>query len=127
MRWPQGYREQYVWLERFGLRAADLSLITDGDAYGAIAAPVHLRTDFEETTAVHSRNTFFRTMRFFHAPTLGDGGTWVFVMENKVLAGREMRDATDAQARPLVVCFFNEPLALLMSCWWSGLTPASQG
>ena len=106
-----GFREQSVFLERFGLRAADLSLFSDGDTDGATAAPVHLRTDFEEAAAVHLRNTFR-----------------VFVMENKVLAGREVRHATDAQTRPLVVCFcFNEPLALLVSCWWSGLTPASQG
>ena len=39
-------------------------------------------------------------------PTLADRDTYVFVQENQTLAGREFRDGNDAQARPLVVCFF---------------------
>ena len=42
--------------------------------------------------------------RFYQMPTLA--GVWVFVLENKVLAGREPRHASDAQSRPLVVAFF---------------------
>ena len=66
---------------------------------------MHVRTDFEGTGSVYLRNTFM-ARHFYHAPTLGCGGTWIYVLENKVLAGREARHATDAQSRPLVVCFF---------------------
>ena len=85
-----GYREQYVWLERFGLRAADLSLFTDGDAYGAIAAPVHLRTDFEETTVVYLRNTFWA-----HAllPRADPGRWWHLGLCDGEQSSRGPRDA----------------------------------
>ena len=39
---------------------------------------------------------------------MGDAATWFFVLENKTLPGREPRHATDAQTRPLVVCFFKK-------------------
>ena len=40
---------------------------------------------------------------------------WVYVLDSKTLAGREPRDALDAQARPLVVSFFERvPSAVAM-------------
>ena len=80
-----GFREGAVFLERFNLRTADLALFLDD--LGAPGIPHQLRTDFEETGSVYLRNTF-APRRFYHAPTLGDGSAWVFVLENKVLAGR---------------------------------------
>ena len=54
---------------------------------------------------MYLRNTFV-PFYFYHMQTLRDRDTYVFVLENKTLAGREFRDGNDAQARPLVVCFF---------------------
>lgn len=99
-----GFRAHLIFLERFNLRAADLDLFADDP--GAHGAPVRFRSDFEETASVYLRNTFV-PRRFFHAPTLAED-TYVFVLENKVLSGREQRDGSDAQTRPLVVCFFQE-------------------
>ena len=56
-------------------------------------------------SSVYLRNTF-APRRFYHMPLFGDPDTYIFVLENKGLAGREFRDGTDAQVRPLVVCFF---------------------
>ena len=100
-----GFREQCVHLERFNLRAVDIPLL--GGDPDLLDAPAPLRSDFDETSSVYLRNTF--VPRFFYlAPALGGGCTWFFVLENKVLAGREARHATDAQTRPLVICFFEK-------------------
>ena len=100
-----GLREQSVHLERFNLRAVDIPLL--GGDPGLVDVPAPMRSDFDETSSVYLRNTF--VPRFFYtAPALGGGCTWFFVLENKVLAGREARHATDAQTRPLVVCFFEK-------------------
>ena len=79
-----GYQEQFVFLERFNMRAADLALFVDDP--GHPDAPVHLRTDTEDTGSVYLRNMFM-PRRFYQVPTLGDGDTWFFVLENKVQAG----------------------------------------
>ena len=100
-----GLREGVMFLERFNLRSADLALFQDGP--GGVDAPLHVRSEFEDSGTVYLRNTF-APRHFYHAPTLGAGRTWVFVLENKVLAGRERRAADDAHARPLVVCFFQQ-------------------
>ena len=44
--------------------------------------------------------------RCYHSPLLGHGDVWIYILENKVLGGREDRHDTEAQTRPLVVCFF---------------------
>ena len=98
-----GYRAAFVMLERFNLRTADVALAMDDP--GGVPAVVHGKTDFESTGSVYLRNTFL-PRRFYHAPSLGRGDVWFFVLENKVLAGREKRHEGDAQTRPLVVCFF---------------------
>ena len=98
-----GYRAGYTMLGRFNLRVVDLALAADDP--GAHAGVVHVRSDFDHTASVYLRNTFL-PLRFYHAPTLGRGDTWVFVLENKVLGGRDARHDDDAQSRPLVVCFF---------------------
>ena len=54
--------------------------------------------------AAYLRNTF-APYCFYNMPNL-DRDTYVFVLENKTLPGRESRDGNDAQARPLVVCLF---------------------
>ena len=100
-----GYRRGFAMLERFNLRVADLAAVVDGGRGGG--GVVHVRTDFEGTGSVYLRNTFM-PRRFYHAPTLGRGRCWFYVLENKVLPGREARHATDAQTRPLVVCFFEQ-------------------
>ena len=100
-----GLREQCVHLERFNMRPVDIPLL--GGAPGLMDAHAPLRSDFDETSSVYLRNTFVPRF-FYHAPALGDGGTWIFVLENKVLAGREARHATDAQTRPMVICFFEK-------------------
>ena len=64
-------------------------------------------TDFESTGSAYLRNTFL-ARRFYLAPPLGRGDVWFFVLENKVLAGREVCLEGDAQSRPLVVCFFTQ-------------------
>ena len=99
-----GFREGLVDLERYNLRIADLALFHDEPALAE--APLDLRSDFASSGSVYLRNTFAPN-RFYHA-LLGDAATWVFVLENKTLAGREPRHATDAQTRPLVVCFFKQ-------------------
>ena len=66
--------------------------------------PPRLRTTLEETTSAYLKRTF-APLHFYNAPGLNDT-TFVFVLENKTLGGREPRAPTDAQTRPLVVCFF---------------------
>ena len=97
-----GYRQGYVMLGRFNLRVADMALAVDDP--GGHAGVGHVRTDFESTGCVYMRSTFL-PRRFYHAPSLGRGDVWFFVLDNKVLAGREARDESDAQTRPLVVLF----------------------
>ena len=100
-----GYREAYITLERFNLRAADIALVRDGHGAPGDAAP--MRTDLEGTASVYLRNTFL-AKHFYRVPTLGPGDVWFYILENKVLAGRVPRDRDDAQTRPLVVCFFKK-------------------
>ena len=55
---------------------------------------------------MYLRNTFAPRL-FYQLPGL-DAGSWVYVLENRTLAGREARDAAEAQGRSLVVCFFGQ-------------------
>ena len=97
------YRQGYSMLGCFNLRVAEMALVVDDP--GGRAGVVHVRTDFDSTGSVYMRNTFL-PRRFYHAPSLGRGDVWFFVLDNKVLAGREARHESDAQTRPLVICFF---------------------
>ena len=99
-----GFREALVDLERYNLNIADLALFQDEPTLAE--GPLDLRSDIASSGSVYLRNTFAPN-HFYHA-LLGDAATWVFVLENKTLAGREPRHATDAQTRPLVVCFFKQ-------------------
>ena len=99
-----GFRESVVGLERYNLSIADLALFQDEPAL--TEGPLDLRSDFATSGSVYLRNTF--APKHFYHTLLGDAATWVFVLENKTLAGREPRHATDAQTRPLVVCFFKQ-------------------
>ena len=99
-----GFREALVDPERYNLNIADLALFQDEPTL--VEEPLDLRSDIASSGSVYLRNTFAPN-HFYHA-LLGDAATWVFVLENKTLAGREPRHATDAQTRPLVVCFFKQ-------------------
>ena len=90
-----GYRRAYSMLERFNLRVADLALTADEE--GGHPLPIHVRTDFESTASVYLRNTFL-PRRFYHAPSLGRGDVWFFILENKVLGVES--DAMKVTHRP---------------------------
>jgi hypothetical protein len=97
--------EGLQYLERFNLRAADMSLFVDDDPLpGVPDEPQQRRSEFQKASSVYLRNTF-APYCFYNMPNL-DRDTYVFVLENKTLPGRESRDGNDAQARPLVVCLF---------------------
>ena len=124
-----GFREQFMFLERFNLRAIDLVLDAPDPAPGHAA--LHLRTDYEETGSVYLRNTLM-PRRFYLAPTLGRDAIWFYIVGNRVLGGREDRHDTDAQTRPLVVCFFeaapgaaDEQLVRRTDRQFAGMTTAS--
>ena len=106
-----GWRHRAVYLERFNLRAADLDLL------GGEGAPLELvsyRTSYQTSFSVYLRNTF-QAQRFHQVPGVSTN-LWVYVLDTKTLAGREPRDALDAQARPMVVSFFErDPSADAMS------------
>ena len=121
-----GYRDAFVSLERFNFRAADLALMVDEYAVGRV--PANVRADLVSTASVYLRNTFMAG-RFYCVPTLGSGGTWFYVLENKVLPGCAPRDVDDAQTRPLVICFFkqvsgdvNEAILERVDASFSGMT-----
>ena len=97
------YRMDFPHLERFNLRAADLNLLVDEDPGPAL---VHFRAQYEETCHVYLRGTF-SAKSFSHFLGI-DPRIFVYVLENKTLAGREPRDAQDAQSRPLVLTFFEQ-------------------
>ena len=80
-------------------------LLVAGEEAGA-AAGARARTPLEQTRSVYLQNTF-EPLAFYRLPTV-DPRTWVYVLEAKTMGGREARTAEDAQARPLVVCFFEE-------------------
>ena len=107
-----GWRHRAVYLERFNLRAADLDLLGEEEA-----APLDLvsyRTSYQTSFSVYLRNTF-QPQRFHQVPGVTPD-LWVYVLDSKTLAGREPRDALDAQARPMVVSFFErDPSADAMS------------
>ena len=96
-------------LERFNLggSAAGLVLVAGEEAAAAVGPRARPRRDaWEYTRSVYLQNAFVHTA-FYQLPTL-DARTWLYVLESKTVAGRDERDAEDAQARPLVVCFFEE-------------------
>ena len=107
-----GWRHKAVYLERFNLRGADMDLLGEQDA-----APLDLvsyRTSYQTSFSVYLRNTF-QPQRFHQVPGVTHN-LWVYVLDSKTLAGREPRDALDAQARPMVVSFFErDPSADAMS------------
>ena len=107
-----GWRHKAVYLERFNLRAADMDLLGEQEA-----APLDLvsyRTSYQTSFSVYLRNTY-QPQRFHQVPGVTHN-LWVYVLDSKTLAGREPRDALDAQARPMVVSFFErDPSADAMS------------
>ena len=119
-----GYRSGYAMLGRFNLRVADMALAVEDAAGGGGALCV--RTDFESTGSVYLHNSFL-PRRFYLAPSLGRGDVWFFVLENKVLAGREVRLEGDAMSRPLVVCFFLGWTAPPTRSWFVALTGVPLG
>jgi hypothetical protein len=96
----RGYHHRALFLERFNLRAADACLL----GLDAGAGPSRHKATYAETCSAYLRNTFVANS-FYQLPGLDDS-TWVFVLENKVLPGREARAEDDARARSLVVCYF---------------------
>ena len=106
-----GWRNRAVYLERFNLRAADLDLLGEEDAPLEL---VSYRTSYQTSFSVYLRSTF-QPQRFHHAPGVS-ANLWVYVLDTKTIAGREPRDALDAQSRPMVVSFFErDPSADAMS------------
>ena len=59
---------------------------------------------------MYLRETFF-PKSFYHIPGIAPD-TYIYVLDNRTLAGREPRDALDAQSKPLVLAFFERVSAL---------------
>ena len=94
-----GHRAEHLYLERFNLTAADVVLL---------GARRHARGT--ETTATSAyRNYLMRVFSpgSFYSVVGLRPSLWFFVMQNKVLAGRDQEWA-DAMGRPLSVVYFEK-------------------
>ena len=97
-----GWRHKAVYMDRFNLQAADMDLLRDES--DAPLELVSFRTSYQTSFSVYLRDTL-QSQAFIQVPGVSPD-LWVYVLDTKTLAGREPRDALDAQARPLVVSFF---------------------
>ena len=92
------FQRNYPFLDRFNLQLSELRLL------GSVGTgSTTLSNSYLETCRVHWQKTY-APLAFYQILGLSD--IFIFVMENKTLAGRERRLADDAQHRPLVLCFF---------------------
>ena len=89
--------------ERLGLSAQDVQLLKEGEG-GAPQAP---RT-FDTAWSNYVRWTFIKG-KFYSFPKL-KANLYLYVVENKSLAGREARAGDEASGRPLAVCWFESHL-----------------
>ena len=89
--------------ERLGLTSEEVHLLKEGDS----TAPQAPRS-FEVAWSNYVRWTFVKG-RFFSFPKLKPH-LFLYVVENKSLAGRESRAPDEASGRPLAVCWFESHL-----------------
>ena len=90
------WRSDAPYMDRFNLRVADLHLLADDEAPAPGLATC--RTAYLDTVSVYIRSVFGEKA-FFSFPGLSPD-TFIYVLDSKTLAGREARDAADAQSRP---------------------------
>jgi hypothetical protein len=94
----RGWRQEMLWASRFNLRPEDMDLLAPR---GPAAAPGG--ADYERTWRTYMRLVFVRGHWFCFAER---PEVIFYVMDNKVLAGREERGDTEASSRNLVVVFY---------------------
>ena len=98
------YRSDYPYLGRFNLRSVDLDIQGAFDEQAPAPDQSHPMGAYRSTCSVYLRQTFIA--KSFHQLPGVNKDIFVHVLENKTLAGRELRDQADAQSRVLVLCFF---------------------
>ena len=98
------FRPDVPFLERFNLRSADLHLLHEHAA--PFLAMTTLRAEYRATASVYLRNVCGDKVFISYPGVAPD--TFVYILDNKTLAGREPRDALDAHSRPLVLSFFQK-------------------